>query len=803
MKGNSVTTHLQTAKAATLALGGEIGSPWDNEEENDDDDGFGDWSVPEELKVADGGFQPDEGWHRNAGVQGELGDHARDLAPSWRVNTTLSDPPKLAPSPMPNHSMRQPSPDPWATEFSRNDIPHTDEEGSSEVSKERLAKLEKEGLATKETTLLENGAQSGPQVFAQAHNIEANDISPPEVESIQSTESKRNSTVEADRSSSQPSSSPSVTSQHEDGRHESPRTSMEDDTNRPQMSRKVSSTIQELVETFDGLVQRNGDPESTSHETSQVRSQEQGLEQGIDDFGDVTDSKEEISDVEDVPDQNITISASPNSTKHISSPVTEPLIPRTPVTPRKVTSPNQTPQKFHGPVDVDVDLSILDELFPLYKPQPVKDVFIRDAIPHDSFCSTEERKMWYRISRYGPILKHNSGNDENYVRVSWPKSTVRDDTLKIVARWMEEDRLSGHVVLGGGGKTSALFGWGDSKAPAVSLASAFASKDLRKTQNPFSIQATASNIINPISPLHQSRQRAEKAPSMPEEVKPIPISPPVVNFGWHSVPENVPQRSIHIPTSPGLATNTQPLPTPQTLPTRISTSSLRPLVLSETIVPIESPQQTPVPVSASFSEVSADRLEPIAKLTDKIDNEEDDDDDDWGDMVSTPNTTTFEIIPLPNGQFSEESMITQTIPDATYSTPRNQALGKDQTSKPKIVKRGDLRPSVLAIPPSAVSEPSNRPSTLGDPWASADLSFLPSSTARLPASAPPSSPAISKPPPQKSVSFSTLPPQTLQTPLPRIAASRPNLKATEELVQEELVQSIIKGLPDLSYMLRK
>src|SRR6478609_5242817 len=74
--------------------------------------------------------------------------------------------------------------------------------------------------------------------------------------------------------------------------------------------------------------------------------------------------------------------------------------------------------------------------------------FRSDVIIDDSFTSISERKAWYLMSRPGSMRKHNLGDDENYVRVGWGNSQVREQAIRIVRRWMEEDSITGRVVLG-------------------------------------------------------------------------------------------------------------------------------------------------------------------------------------------------------------------------------------------------------------------------------------------------------------------------------------------------------------------
>lgn len=73
--------------------------------------------------------------------------------------------------------------------------------------------------------------------------------------------------------------------------------------------------------------------------------------------------------------------------------------------------------------------------------------------------SISTRKAWYRLTRPQTMREFNAGSaDDNYVRVSWSKSHIRTETLKIATRWASEDRINGHVVLGGK-PGAATFSW--------------------------------------------------------------------------------------------------------------------------------------------------------------------------------------------------------------------------------------------------------------------------------------------------------------------------------------------------------
>ncbi|KAH6611282.1 hypothetical protein Trco_001302 [Trichoderma cornu-damae] len=121
-------------------------------------------------------------------------------------------------------------------------------------------------------------------------------------------------------------------------------------------------------------------------------------------------------------------------------------------------------------VSYPIDLAMLDDLFPSTPAVTTEAELVPDVVIDDTFASSSERKAWYRISRFGSMRKHDLGGDENYVRVSWSASQVRERTTQTVRRWMEEDSIAGRVVLGRrlGGSGAVMFNW-NSPAPQVEI----------------------------------------------------------------------------------------------------------------------------------------------------------------------------------------------------------------------------------------------------------------------------------------------------------------------------------------------
>lgn len=112
-------------------------------------------------------------------------------------------------------------------------------------------------------------------------------------------------------------------------------------------------------------------------------------------------------------------------------------------------------------ISYPVDLAKLDDLFPSTPAIATEAELVPDVIIDDTFASSSERKAWYRISRFGSKRKHDLGDDDNYIRVGWSGSQIRERTTQTVRRWMEEDSITGRVVLGRrlGGSGAVMFNW--------------------------------------------------------------------------------------------------------------------------------------------------------------------------------------------------------------------------------------------------------------------------------------------------------------------------------------------------------
>jgi len=651
------------------------------------------------------------------------------------------------------------------------------------------------------------------------------------LEKVSSIPERASTSLEADPMSSRPSSSPSERSQHDDIFSESPRTSLEEDPNRPQIPRKVSSKVQELVEHFDTLAQKEDAPAIISGRTSaaggrvEVNEEPEDGSDDADDFGDFEDGQSEISEpVEEI--RPVETSATPASPEAQALPkAAEPGLSRSPE--------SRIPKKEYGPVDFAIDASLLCQLYPQDVDEAsTESCFIPDRVPHDSFTSTEQRKTWYRLSRYGPMRKHNLGDDDNYTRVNWTQSEIRVETLKIVARWIEEDRMSGRVMLGGGSKAGSMFGWNDQKAAPTSISDAFASKAKGKVETAPSAPTVEvprewpqglvrdRSTSKTRSPSKARRRSSVKSVRSPEEAKGERQSP-IANFGWNAAPESSQKshnRSNSTKGSFGSILNAVPL-TNSASPTHKRTSLSLSSSTSSPSKPAEPVQKRPI----SAANISLPQLHPKTILSPIAPTpavaEFFDGEDDWGEMISSPVASTPQVLPQTNilRHKKSQSLIGNFPLAKTSMSPIAPRQSMDLAQNHRSIssfdgilvpeKNGSQSAKPLETSPFDVfSAPSTalasqfgptatatvQPVTAGssDPW---DLSFF--DTAPAPTPAPPPKPSLlPKSTPLKAVSFAN----TRATPAP--PGTR---KSKEEIEQDRIVQSVIKGLPDLSYMLKR
>ncbi|EAA32461.1 hypothetical protein GE21DRAFT_7507 [Neurospora crassa] len=695
--------------------------------------------------------------------------------------------------------LRQPSPDPWAAEHSHT--PHNDDnitprlvinlpqsiaEEEDDVDKGKLSELNPD-WADEEKDASKDGAceeeQSEP-TWAKAET---------EAEVVQRVP-LRISVGSTVNSLPTRSTSPSGDdTDHGDERQDSPITSIDDDSHaRPRLARKSSSIVQKPVEEFDKTAQvmSQGPPVIRRAESkSSLGPHHHDVSEEASDFGDFEDAQVKEPPSSQTPEPPSTPSeVQKPSSQHGSSPTTSP----TQSMSSQLGHMNELAAKF-GALNFDIDLSNVDKMFetstnmkPLF---PYADV--SDHIITDSFNSISERKAWYRISRFGSSRKHNAGDDENYRRVAWPTSTVCQETLQTVRRWMEEDSIAGRVSLGGGiSKTQKnMFGW-DSSAEPVTLDAIFGKRAV--PTRPSSVQPlqppSAFNLVDH-SPLGSTAVNSLKMqPHRPASLQ----LPPAATFSWSS---------------------------------DFSASAGKPPLTASLPLTPSQPAQGPfkvTPMDLGMSSISATAAA-------------EDNDDDWGEMVSSPSVTKATV-----GGFPDFNS-----PVSTLTSTRGPNPG---TTTAEYMSQSDHVPVSLTLT-SNLENNTTVPvtSSAADPWASADFSFfeLPSQQQIGPTK---SSVTPSRPSSMIATSFAPTAPgsSTHSFDLPRVttpissassviaphssmtrnsspiaakgtitsAISSPiarqvtptqatgDLQQGEPTEDEVTVSSVLGGLPDLSYMLR-
>ncbi|TVY81160.1 hypothetical protein LSUE1_G006259 [Lachnellula suecica] len=884
-------------KASSLALQGQTNSPWDEANDAEDDGFGDWGAVPHEtaigLDAAHDGWQKNLDDNTRLTTTDINGFSAAWNDPPAGPGEDIS---KLAPSLLPKSTdvIRQPSPDPWAFDGPSDEKPKLQPEspnykngnGESEnsyfgwgvegspVETDGTSKSKPETSGIGIEKLLADGESpdsaiiDGPHkhqleisngsMLGEVHNEQEESLRneleilpetedatfrPPieeqkhnGAENLNDLEENHDSpklVSKPEQISTSPSSSPSEESHHEDIFSDSPRTSVEEDSKRPHLPRKVSSKVQELVEHFDTLAKKDEVPEIISGRTSvaeglveasELQDENMDVMDDMDDFGDFEDSQSEI--VEFVEETGTVDSTPPTPESKVVSRDEEPVLKQSPK-PR-------TPKKEYGPVDFTLDTSVISKLYPEAEDEAsTESCFIPDKVPADSFTSTEQRKTWYRLIRYGPMRKHNMGDDENYVRVNWTQSEVRMETLKVVARWIEEDRISGRVVLGGGSKAGSMFGWNDQKADPASISAAFASKTTKKKAEAVPLESSVEvprewpqGLVRDRSTSKGRSSSKGRRRSLIKAVKPpekaiSATQSPIADFGWNTSSANSPQkphsRASSIHRSSGSISNAVPL-TNSPSPIQKRSSLNRPSSVAGASKPVResSPHNS---ISAAKTHTPMASSQPMAPEPAKTPSAAiahfSNDDDDWGDMMSSPVTSTAPYFPQSKGLRHKKSQSFGGAfePSKQPSAPvvQAQSINLERGHRPTVsfdqilmperrsaqIGNSPEVPNLYSAPLSAFSPPVDTitptqtiPAGNDDPWASVDFSFFESAPTAPP---PPKAAPAPEPLPVKTVSFAST----------RASISSPgNHKPKEEIEQDRIVQSVVQGLPDLSYMLR-
>lgn len=856
------------AQAPSLAFQQSTTSPWDDIGGDNGDNDFGDWAeMPSEKSNTDFGLDVENGgW--NGAINNDQGlGHQKDsgFSISWNderpIENTLPEP-KSDPSPLPNAEgiSRLPSPDPWSYEQETSTSPKKDiskEEGSEEdaVPIKTLERGFQSEVVRSDSAieLLPESEDVAPSSTAAQHekieedkkSQEALKVAPDVVVKEEPSTSNENGPP-----SSRPSSSPSDRSQHDEIFAESPRTSFDEEPKqRPQIPRKVSSKVQELVEHFDTIAKKEDAPVLTSTKATKDDSDGQDTEKAEEPncqeehAGDIESEDDDFGDFGDFEEFEEGQSGN------------EAMVGQSEIMATSIKVDIEQPstgiaKKDYGPTTWNPDTSLLGNIYPDLKEGTVPErIFIPDNIPHDSFTSTEERKIWYRVSRYGPMRQHNTGDDENYVRVNWKKSKVRDETLKIVARWIEEDRISGRVVLGGGSKAGSIFGWNEKSAKPASISAAFAERKPKTKAEPAPAAVDVprewpKGLVKERSTSHGRstskvrRKSSVKSTTSAEDVKNEKASPlPVANFGWNTdtVAEG-PKKASSRPSSShkksgskSSITSSPKAPSPkQNRPPRslhsstgsvskigdFSSQSLFPATKLETIL---SPSLVK-PTLSTINTVQPVPVQPVTKIPDGFSG-----DDDWGEMISSPATvTTAPVLPLNKLRHkksqslvgdvsSTKSTAAATIPENSHrpSVSFDQILSpthpSSQLSSP-VITPGFSQP-IQNFPSVSPTAPLPQSTAVSDPWASADFSFFDSAPVPVAADVPKPKLApkasiktkpLPKPSPLKASSLAATPVNVSPSPI------TPNTRRTkDEMEQDRIVQDILMTLPDLSYMFNR
>jgi hypothetical protein len=796
-------------------------SPWD------DDDGFGEWATlpaTDELQAdAQDGPEQAESVEWNASVKEELTQgksHIRPDGSGWfsrEIQPTSGGSLGLEMPPVAGRSL---SPDPWA-----QDAPGAEEKAQSplvaesnaceesttndtddEEAQGRMATAENEDdYGTQAVDELDKSVppNSFDETSIAKSSINQDQDGATELLDNTATDIQAEGVTQGESLASRPSSSPSDHSHHDEVLTESPRTSFEEEEKKPRLEREGSSKVKEMVRLFDGLATDEGGVEggveipghaggidaTDDHFDTPVAAQSE------DDFGDfeegtshVTTKAHSTEEAPTKPEEKSLDKADVHGASALPASTEEPTI-------------NTSDQlvKPHDPVHFETDLSLLSHIFGQTPdvefvhadPKQAPEI---DTIIQDSFSSTDERKTWYRISRYSTMRKHNAGDEDSYVRINWKDAKVRAKTLKIVERWIEEDRTGGGAILGGGTRLGSMFGWGQKNAAPMSVAAALASRSGKEVTHLDRTALSASTRNSDASPIHGSSSSRTSLEQMSASRNSFqsPASATAPQFSWStetpiSATAEATLPALPPPMSP--KSSRQPFGDSSSLPKVAKESSLRNPPASASILAISKSS------SALHSKPAAGNTTKLGQHSGNQNVPEppaaeprSEMDDDWGEMISSPALSNpppiNEAAEVQTGSgFGEVwSPSLEADSPATILSHPSEEPSSERMIAPQSVG-GIFIPS--SVEDHAVKlETTSSAAPKSDAWATADFSFF-------------DSPAPSRP--------TTVP----RAPIP--TASIPSLvpikqsqgSSREQAEQDRIVKSIVQNLPDLSYMLRR
>ncbi|KAG5926933.1 hypothetical protein E4U42_002809 [Claviceps africana] len=414
-----------------------------------------------------------------------------------------------------------------------------------------------------------------------------------------------------------------------------------------------------------------------------------------------------------------------------------------------------------------IDLCNLDDLFPGTQASlstAIAPARLPDTVIDDSFTSVAQRKAWYRVSRPGSLRKHNSGDDDGYVRVSWHTSHVRKHVLAIIRRWLEEDSL-GSRRLGwrpGHHAGATMFNW-DSDGPGVQIGELLSRKHGARAGH--------------------ARQASAAVPG-------TVVSPLAMSFGWSaSVPASPVDTRGFLATSERRA---RPSPLTQTRGPGPAPNAPEHLPTAQPDTPPE--ESRPVPEPAPSPEAGND-------------DNNDDDDDDWGEMVSSPTVDTLPPLsttgthatpaetmrvdspspaPVGNPPTGPASPSAPTRPDCAAPSVQNLSalVSNPWHDAPDPEVSTTREDPALTIPNGVVGSPTTDAAEKADARARAAPDDTPV----------PESPSLKK----KHALPARVAPHV--APPPPVAAVRSVRPVEQDL--DDMVVYLLRDLPDLSYMLR-